>query len=154
MAIQYKPQANKQIHLIGSSSKIAREVYNQLLEDYEEENIKWVLGAKWHGPIEVPLSAIDFSNQKKWKANKDKEHVQDFVEEIENEGYVKPIIVVNEPTDDKIFVVDGHHRLLAYKQLKRNPIAYVAYVDSVGGPWDHLHQKQKDGNYVSSQQKK
>ena len=122
----------------ASTSGVTESVYAQLLEDFPPEAIAWVRAAPWTGPGEVPLDEIDFSNAAEWQATDEPERVQFFVDRIQA-GNRKPIILVNEPNNEKLIVIDGHHRLLAYQQLGEPVNAYVAHVTSVSGPWDEMH---------------
>lgn len=133
------------------SPGIAEKVYRDLTEDYDEKQLEWVKHASWRGPLVVPLEQIDWTKQQDWPATEDQDHIQDFVERIESDGYVKPIILVNEPNNDKLVIADGHHRALAYKKLGQNPMAYVASVGGVmqnGGDadWRVMHDSQRGGS--------
>lgn len=145
-------KASKDIHKRSTSNAgTSSIVYNMLLEDYDPDAIEWIKSAHIEGPMLVPLESIDFSNRAEWEASQNTDHVDDFVDEIENKGYVKPILLVNEPNDKKLIIVDGHHRSLAYRKLKRDPMAYIATVGTVGGPWDDLHSEQHEGKIGSKQ---
>ena len=54
-------------------------------------------------------------------------------------------MLVNEPNNEKLIIVDGHHRALAYEELGQPAIAYVVHVTAVSGPWDEMHDSQKSG---------
>lgn len=150
MTVRYKPsKIPTTIHIIGKTSKIMKEVYEQLEEDYPKDAIEWVLDAIWQGPVVVPLSTIDFSNQKNWQASKDTQHVDEFVKEISNDAFVKPVILVNERNNSKLLAIDGRHRLLAYKKLGLDPMAYIGTVDEVNGDYMYMHGKQFGSNNSS-----
>lgn len=60
-----------------------------------------------------------------------------------NDGFSKPIVLVNNPSNDnKMEIVDGHHRALAALQNGTPIAAYIGHVGSDRGPWDKLHSKQ------------
>jgi hypothetical protein len=140
---QPKP-ATKPLHDRSiSTAGVAESVYRQLAEDFPEDAIAWVRAASWTGPQDVPLVSIDYSNRDEWKASQEPERVQFFVEKIKA-GDKKPIVLVNEPNNRKAIIVDGHHRALAYEKLGMPAYAYVADVGNVTGPWDVLHDSQKD----------
>lgn len=142
-AVTKAPAAPTRISQAGNStSGVTESVYSQLAEDFPPESIAWVRAARWEGPIDVPLDEIDFANMDNWAASDDPERVQFFVERIQS-GNRKPIILVNEPNNERLIVVDGHHRALAYKQLGLPAQAYVAHVTSVNGPWDLMHNAQR-----------
>lgn len=130
-------------------------VFDQLAQDYQEKDIEFVKHIPWIGPVEVPLSSIDFSNKDNWQAAQpeDQEHVDKFADKMANENFTKPIILVNNPSNDnKMMVVDGHHRALAAAQNDQPVPAYVGQVGTNKGPWDKLHSKQVGSKQMSSQQ--
>jgi len=130
-------------------------VFDQLKDDYNESDLQWVLHITWIGPVEVPLSSIDFSNKDNWEASQpdNQEHVDKFADKMANDNMTKPIIVVNNPSNDnKMMVVDGHHRALAALQNGQPVPAYVGHVGSNSGPWDKLHSKQVGSDIQVSQQ--
>lgn len=147
------------MHLQTGQHVDSQSVFDQLAEDYKEKDIQWVLHIPWMGPMEVPLTSIDFSNKDNWEASEEPDHVEKFADKISNEGFSKPIILVNSPSNNnKMIIVDGHHRALAYQQVGQPALAYVGQVGKDKGPWDKLHDKQVEtqvvaSNQVSSQQK-
>lgn len=128
----------------GASAKIAEEVYAQLLEDFPKEAIAWVRAATWTGPTEVPLDSIDFSSRATWRASKEPKQVAKFADMMKA-GEAKPIVLVNEPNNAKMIVVDGHHRALAAEKNGTPVLAYVAHVGTADGPWDSMHASQRTG---------
>lgn len=141
-------KAPKNVHLRNKDGAgIAQRVYEQLEEDYSPELIKWVLSAKWTGPLLVPLSSIDFSERASWSASDEPEHVKHFEDQINDEGQTKPVILINEPNKKKLFVADGRHRLLAYRHLKVDPLAYIAEVGGEGGAYSTMHEEQEEKSY-------
>lgn len=126
------------------SAGIGQTIYEQLSEDYKPASIEWVKSATWRGPLLVPIEQIDFSDSNSWQATQpeDADHVQDFVDLIEKDEQTKPVILANEGNDSKFFVVDGRHRVMAYKKLGRPVIAFVGDVGGVGGAWRTMHDSQ------------
>lgn len=122
-------------------------VLEQLHADYEAQDMEWVKGLKWSGPEAIPLSAIDFSNQKNWQASRDPEKVGKFAGWMRS-GHMKPAILV-QPPEGKYMVVDGHHRTLAAQMNDRPLVAYCADVPSVEGPWATFHSEQKHGPSIN-----
>lgn len=143
-------------HEVGpSNAGIAQTVLEQLEEDYGNRYLGWILGAHWTGPEFINLSEIDVTNRRNWMASEDMEHVDDFLEQVK-EGNIKPIILVNEPNNNKMIIADGHHRFLAAEKLNMPVKAYVATTGGVGGDWRKMHDKQNSGEYEGqemSQQK-
>ena len=139
------------LHQRGETNAgIAQTVYEQLQEDYGKKYLGWVLAAHWEGPVDVPLDEINTANRSKWSATEDMDHVNDFLEQVKD-GSVKPIILVNEPNNDKMMIADGHHRFLASEKLEQPVKAYIATVGGVGGDWVKMHDKQDDHGIMSQQ---
>lgn len=133
---------------------VSETVYQLLKSDYPESAIGWIRSASVEGPRLVPLDQIDFTNRDNWSAVGD--DIGSYADKIQD-GTQKPIVLVNEPNDEKLMIIDGHHRALAYQKLgSPTAMAYVVHVGSVGGPWDAMHSSQKNGNgdpVLTSQQK-
>lgn len=139
-------------HLQTGTHISGQTVFDHLAADYEEKDIEWVKQIPWIGPVEVPLSDIDFSNKDNWQASKDMEHVQDFEDKVKD-GLTKPIVLVNNKSNDnKHQIVDGHHRALAHLQLGTPIPAYIGEVSMDKGPWSRLHDQQVDSKQGSKQQ--
>ena len=145
----------KMMHQRGETNAgIAQAVYLQLEEDYGKKYLGWVKAASWEGPIDVALEEINTSNRANWEAMQDLAHVDDFTKQVKD-GSVKPIILVNEPNNDKMMIIDGHHRYLAAEKVGVPVKAYIGIVGGVGGPWVDLHDKQHDStNGIESSKQK
>jgi ParB-like nuclease family protein len=118
-------------------------VYKQLSDDFPDSAIRWTLDFQWGGPKKVELSQIDFSNQANWAASEEPDRVAFMVDKIKS-GDKKPIILVLPPNQSQYMIVDGHHRALAYKELDQAAIAYTTNVPSINGPWEVMHNKQRE----------
>jgi ParB-like nuclease domain len=151
----HTPTVAPDAHLRGSSSAgVAETVFSLLKEDYPEDAIQWIRSANVEGPRLVPLEQIDFTNQENWSATHDK-NLEPYVQKI-SDGTMKPIVLVNEPNDNKFMIIDGHHRALSYQQLGQPVMAYIVHTGTIGGPWDAMHSSQKNGNgepMLTSQQR-
>lgn len=140
-------------HLQTGEHIDARVVYDQLSKDYNDKDIQFVLTMSWKGPMDVPLSSIDFSNKDNWQATQETEQVDQFADKMSNDNFTKPIILVGNPSNNnKYVVVDGHHRALAALQNGQPVSAYIGEATSDHGPWDKLHSKQI-GSKLASMQK-
>lgn len=128
----------------SSTSGVTQSLYDQLAEDFPPESIAWIRAAKVEGPIEVPIDQIDFSNRDDWAASDEPDRVDFFADRIKD-GKRKPVVLVNEPNNEKLIVIDGHHRTLAYEKLGQPVYAYVVHVSAVTGPWDVMHNSQRKG---------
>ncbi len=127
-----------------STAGVTESVYQQLAEDFPPDAIAWVRATHWEGPVQVPIDQIDFSNEEEWRATQEPEKLASFQDKIEK-GQRKPLVLVNEPNNERLIIVDGHHRALAYKSLGEPVVAYVGHVASVSGPWDVMHASQRKG---------
>ena len=146
MSADDEAQAGPMLLLLSAraDSKPAREVYEQLLEDYPAWACAWVLAGKWLPVQRIPLEDIDFSNRDKWRASHDGT-IPSYVEKIKS-GIMKPAIYVKTPGNPKFVPVDGHHRTLAYESMGEPVPAYVLETHSDHGPWLELHAMQKKGS--------
>jgi 8-oxo-dGTP pyrophosphatase MutT (NUDIX family) len=118
-------------------------VKNQMRRNYPEKALGWIDDARWIGPVQVPQDRIDYDDMGKWAAYHQKARVKHFARQIEaDESHLHPVVAVQEPGENKIKVIDGHHRTLAYRKLGQPVKAYVGFVDSDGGPWDETHAFQ------------
>jgi len=141
----HTPTVAPDAHLrAASAAGVAETVFQLLKEDYPEDAIGWIRSASVEGPRLVPLEQIDFTNAENWSATHDK-NIDEYVQKI-SDGTMKPIVLVNEPNDNKFMIIDGHHRALAYQQLGQPAMAYIVHTGTIGGPWDAMHSSQKNGN--------
>jgi hypothetical protein len=109
--------------------------------EFPPEAYVWVTDVEWSGPKQVDLADIDDTGREDWAASSEPEKVAGFVESLERDGELQPIVLYETP-DFVLHVADGHHRLLAYEQLGQNPVAFVAEVPSDAGPWAEMHSQQ------------
>lgn len=122
---------------------VGSQVYQQLLDNYPPDAIQWVKDADWTGPIDIPQSQVDHDAMKSWAAYHEPARVNHFEEKIQNGEHVNPAVGVLEPgPNEKIKVIDGHHRDLAYARLGRPVKMYVGRVDRDDGPWNETHSSQ------------
>lgn len=124
-------------------------VWDSIKDDYKEEDMQWIKFVPWRGPLNIPKDSIDLSNISEWTASKPgpngTEKVNEMAEKLMNEGWWKPVILINTPADnEKMQVVDGRHRVLAAIKNKMDILAYVGDVGSADKQLDHMkmHGKQ------------
>jgi len=123
----------------------AEHVMNQMRHNYPEKALGWMATARWIGPIEVPQDRIDYDDVDSWAASHQGARVKEFAKQIKKgKGHTHPVVAVQEPGENRVKVIDGHHRTLAYQRLKKPIRAYVGFVDSDGGPWDQTHVYQEN----------
>jgi 2'-5' RNA ligase len=120
----------------------AEHVYNFMLQRFPAKALKWVKDARWVGPVAVDPDRVDTDDQESWAASHQPERVKHFQKDAEKGKALKPGVVVQEPGDDKVVLIDGHHRFLGAKAAGKPYMAYVGFVDSDGGPWDETHSFQ------------
>lgn len=141
------------MHLADAEHVDPQVVYDQLAEDYKEKDIQFVLSIDWVGPVEVPLTSIDFSNSHNWAASEDQDHVNDFADQLSQGIDTKPIILVNSPSNNKkMAILDGHHRALAHFQAGKDIPAYVGNIGKLTDDMKKLHSRQASSKQESSQQ--
>lgn len=116
------------------------EVKQLMLHNFPAHALEWVDRAYWHGPVNVPLEDIDFDDVNNWAAHHQSDKVDDFKARIQAGDIPHPAIMVTIPGDDRKKVVDGHHRVLAYKALGQPVPAYVGETTSTA--WEETHSSQ------------
>lgn len=108
----------------------AEHVYVQMAKNFPPDAIQWIKRARWAGPVFVPWSRVDTDDIDKWAASHQPEKVREFEELIKaHGGHVAPSVLVQEPTNSKAFIVDGHHRALARKNLGQDVLGYIGHID-------------------------
>ena len=127
------------------NSPIEKAVYHQLLPDFPSPSIEFVKHTPWIGPIRVPLDSIETENRKNWVASREPEKVQ-LHQKLISQGQSEPIILAKLPGHDKFFIIDAHHRFLAYEALQQKPLAYIGDIrpDEVEAAMT-AHSKQYSG---------
>jgi hypothetical protein len=120
----------------------AEHVYNQMLANYPPDAIQWIKKARWIGPMAVDPDRVDTQDEDSWAASHEPDRVKHFAKKYKNGDDVKPGVCVQEPGQDTVKVIDGHHRFLGARKADEPYKAYVGFVDSDGGPWDETHSSQ------------
>jgi ParB-like nuclease domain len=123
----------------------AEHIYQQLLADYPPDSITWVRELPWVGPVEIPLDGVDWDDKDSWAASHQKKRVKRFAKRIRTgDQDVNPVVGVKVPGDDRLKVIDGHHRALAYKKEGKPVKAYVGTAPSsdASDPWFQAHLYQ------------
>lgn len=145
---EYIESANR-VLLAEHGENAAGEVYDQLREDYPARALTWVPNIHWDGPHPVEISVLDFADQAKWKASHD--DIGPYAKRIA-QGRMKPVILGRCPGRDKLVIIDGHHRTLAYKHLGIPALAYVADLKTAEDVQraEELHSMQKGGSSKGS----
>ena len=131
----------------ASAPPLCRQIRAQLAPDYPDAATMWIKDANWTGPVDVPPNHLDLDAVKTWDAYGDTRKVNKFRKLIHKTGALKPIVAVTVPGDDRVKVVDGHHRALA---AVREGVPVRAYVGAVGkkiGPWTSMHATQHPGGH-------
>ena len=121
----------------------ADHVANVLRDRYPEDALTWIAGVKWIGPVEIPQDRIDYSDEDSWSAYRQPKRVKHFARRLEAGDVLAPAVAVQKPGDAKVTVVDGRHRALAERKLKRPLRCYVGFPDKDHGPWDRMSDYQQ-----------
>lgn len=137
-----KPAALAPYPGIGNAKDVAAKVFQQVAEDYPPEAMAWMHHAAWMGPVPTPLDHIDWTPYDMHGVDPAK--VERFVQRLRDGKKLKPALLVKTPSGDKLTLVDGHHRYLAAAELMQPVRAYVGTVDQDEGPWDLMHEYQRD----------
>jgi 8-oxo-dGTP pyrophosphatase MutT (NUDIX family) len=122
---------------IGSSA-----VEAIMAENFRPEGYSWVKDASWDGPRLVNPDFIDFGDVDSWAASHEDASVARFRARMKAGEKLKPAILVKEPDNSRLKVIDGHHRVLAARSLGRNIWAYIGTVSAEEGPWSEAHSFQ------------
>jgi 8-oxo-dGTP pyrophosphatase MutT (NUDIX family) len=119
----------------------AREVYNQLAENFPADSIGWVLEQHWTRE-DLPLDRVDWSNLESWRASREPGKVAKLARRMAKGKDTKPSVAVQRPGQPTVMVADGHHHALAHRSRHEPVPAYVAHPKRAEGPWDELHAHQ------------
>jgi hypothetical protein len=134
------------MHLQSQGSVDPQVVYDLLKGDYKEKDIQFVLGVNWQGPVETPLASIDYKNKENWEAYERTDKIEEFVSRVKDEGWSKPIILVNEASNNnKMTILDGHTRALAYLEMNKPIPAYIGQVGKITPEMQEMHDLQRSG---------
>ena len=123
----------------------AEAVYQQLLANYPPASISWVRTIPWIGPVEVPLDRVDWDDEDSWAASHQGKRVKKFRARIRGAGQdVNPVVGVQVPGDNRLKIIDGHHRAMAYQAEGKPVKAYVGFApsDNQSSPWFTTHSSQ------------
>jgi 8-oxo-dGTP pyrophosphatase MutT (NUDIX family) len=120
----------------------ARDVYEQLRDDFPADALGWVLHGHWTAQ-NVPLSRIDFSHEASWAASQQPKKVGKLAAKMRDGDSGRRVILIERPGKQALMVADGHHHVKAH-QLNgdKNVPAYVMHAERATGPWDELHSSQ------------
>lgn len=122
------------------NKEAAAKAFEQQAQDYPPHAMAWMHHAQWMGPVKVPIDHID--PEMDWMDGADPDHVQEFVERRQAGKKLKPVILVKTPGNDKLLLVDGHHRYLAEAELGEPVRAFIGTVDADEGDWTEMHKYQ------------
>jgi SPP1 gp7 family putative phage head morphogenesis protein len=126
----------------------ASRVSAQLSRNYPAESIAWVRRCEWVGPVELPLSTVDFGNWEDWAAAHQGGHVDEFAADLKAGREVDPAVAIMRPGHPgHVRLIDGHHRSLACRKIGWPVRAYVGFptgkADIKAAFEAHLHQENQ-----------
>ena len=110
--------------LTGAPSVPAKRVRQQLLGNYPPKSLTWVKDARWVH-VKVPHALIDYAGEATWAAAHQQGHDEHFAQQIAAGEHVDPAVMVWEPGESRIRVMDGHHRTLGSRDAGVPVDAYV-----------------------------
>ena len=106
-------------------------VLNLMRSNFPEKAIDWVKRTRWVGPIQVPWERIDTSEQDEWVASQQPAAVARFAKDIKaGTGHTNPSILVQDDSNPRAVIIDGHHRALAHHRLGQPVLAYLGSIDA------------------------
>jgi SPP1 gp7 family putative phage head morphogenesis protein len=106
----------------------ASRVFAQLSRNYPPDSIAWVRRCEWVGPVELPLSTVDFGNWEDWAAAHQGGHVDEFAADLKAGRKVDPAVAIMRPGHPgHVRLIDGHHRSLACREIGWPVRAYVGF---------------------------
>lgn len=147
--------AKSEMHLPTHPVVSADVVYDQMAENFPPESIAWIKHARWTGPVTVPEALVDFDDEDSWASHHQQAKVEHFANLIKSGDLPKPSIGIVEPGNDRVVLVDGHHRALAYKHLGMPIRVYIGRVHYHDGPWFETHSSQEhQGSDPANKRKK
>jgi 8-oxo-dGTP pyrophosphatase MutT (NUDIX family) len=125
------PQAKKGAADFSDPNPVeAEHIYLLMAKNFPPEAISWVKRARWIGPVQVPWDRIDTQDEDKWAASHQPGKVKEFRRALQaHSRHVAPSILVQEPSSGHAYLVDGHHRALAHRQLGQKVVAYIGNID-------------------------
>lgn len=121
----------------------AEHVLNLMRGKFPEKALGWVDDATWVGPVKVPVDRFDTDDQDSWSASHHDSVIKDYQKQIKDgTAHLNPIIGVQVPGDDRVKIVDGHHRFLAYQALGKKVPAYIGTISNGDDSWEETHSSQ------------
>lgn len=122
-----------------------QQLLKQLGKNFPPEATAWLDHPSVHVQrTYVRPSDIDWDNRESWAATHEPGKVAKIRKKIEK-GKDKPVVAIDRPGSDNVFIADGHHHTEAYTQLDRSHFpAFVVRVPTRTGPWDTMHSKQRE----------
>ena len=98
--------------------------------NFPESALGWVRRATWIGPVDVPWERINTADETSWAASHEPKAVARFAREISaGAAHLEPSILVHVPDEDRLDLVDGHHRAAArHYKLHKPVLAYVGFL--------------------------
>lgn len=134
-------------------SKDKEKLIKQLRKNFPADSYEFVNDPRVHvEKTRIKPSEIDWEHRDQWRATHQPGHVKYRRKQIKN-GKEKPVITFERPGKDNLMVGDGHHHTEAYTQLigqdkmpdhAKDFPAFVVKVPTVKGPWDELHEQQRN----------
>ena len=93
--------------------------------------------------MKVPHDLIDYAGEATWAAAHQQAHDEHFAQQIAAGQHVDPAVMVWEPGESRIRVMDGHHRTLGSRDAGVPVDAYVGILPAGDKRWTETHSFQE-----------
>jgi hypothetical protein len=129
---------------VGDENSRAK-LLKQLRKDFPEDAVSWIDDPDIHvtGPEKIPADSVDWSDYPEWRASRQLKAVVKVAKKIDK-GKKKAAVFADRPSQDGLLIIDGHHHTMGRHDAKKQPFGYVIHVNSRSGPWDTMHDRQRD----------
>ncbi len=124
-----------------------RMLRKQLKADFPKSARAWLDDPRVtvDAPVKVSPDDIDWSEYADWRASKQLKAVVKLArKKIDGKDKGKPSVMASRPGHGKLDILDGHHHALARVDAKKPPLTFVVHVPSATGPWDTMHDQQRN----------
>lgn len=124
-----KPLAKDAADLSDPNPVEAEHILSIMRASFPEKALGWVREARWIGPVQIPQDRINDASQDTWRASHEPDDVKHYARQIKHDpNQVAPVIMIQAEGESKADVIDGHHRVLAYRKRGLPVKGYVGFI--------------------------
>jgi HK97 family phage portal protein len=128
---------------IAAAKDAAAKAIEQTAKNFPPEAMAWMYHAAWTGPVNVPLSHIDFDADAMDLDGNDGALIGLYAQRLKDGKKLKPVLLVKTPKVSLLVLPEGHHRYLATVEAGEDKLrAFIGTVDSEHGGWETMHAQQ------------